>query len=53
MEFPIRYLPKRLTRNDRASQIKMLLKSKKLYKKINIIRENTCHLLKIRNLIIF
>jgi len=33
MKFPIRYLPKVLTKEDRAKQINMLMKSKKLYKK--------------------
>ena len=33
MKFPIRYLPKKLTKKDKTKQIKMLLKSKKLYKK--------------------
>ena len=32
IKFPIRYLPKRLTKNDKKQQLKMLLKSKKLYK---------------------
>jgi hypothetical protein len=31
--FPLRYLPKKLTMKDRRKQAKMLLKSKKLYKK--------------------
>lgn len=31
-KIPIRYLPKRLTKKDRQSQINMLRKSKKLYK---------------------
>ena len=31
--FPIRYVPKTLTRKDTKSQINMLLKSKELYKK--------------------
>lgn len=31
--FPIRYIPKKLTRKDKQKQIKMLLKSRKLYKK--------------------
>jgi len=30
--FPMRYLPKGLTKKDRSSQVKMLAKSKKLYK---------------------
>ena len=30
--FPMRYLPKGLTKKDRASQVKMLMNSKKLYK---------------------
>ena len=29
---PIRYLPKRLTKKDRAAQLKMLAKSRKMYK---------------------
>jgi len=33
VKFPIRYLPKNLTTSDKKKQIKMLLKSKKLYKK--------------------
>jgi hypothetical protein len=33
MKFPIRYLPKKLTKKDKTKQIKMLIKSKKLYKK--------------------
>ena len=33
MKFPIRYLPKVLTKKDKQKQIKMLKKSKKLYKK--------------------
>jgi hypothetical protein len=33
IKFPIRYLPKVLTKEDRAKQINMLMKSKKLYKK--------------------
>jgi hypothetical protein len=33
MKFPIRYLPKKLTKKDKDKQIKMLIKSKKLYKK--------------------
>jgi hypothetical protein len=31
--FPLRYLPKKLTMKDRRKQAKMLLKSRKLYKK--------------------
>ena len=31
--FPVRYVPKKLTRKDKQKQINMLLKSKKLYKK--------------------
>ena len=31
--FPIRYIPKNLTRKDKQKQLNMLLKSKKLYKK--------------------
>ena len=29
---PIRYLPKRLSKKDRAAQLKMLAKSRKMYK---------------------
>ena len=32
-EFPLRYLPKNLTLKDKRKQVKMLLKSRKLYKK--------------------
>ena len=33
MKFPLRYLPSLLTQKDKVKQIKMLQKSKKLYKK--------------------
>ena len=33
IKVPIRYLPNNLTRNDKKKQIKMLMKSRKLYKK--------------------
>jgi len=33
LKFPIRYLPKVLTKKDKKTQVKMLIKSKKLYKK--------------------
>ena len=33
MKFPIRYVPKNLTKKDKQKQLKMLIKSKKLYKK--------------------
>ena len=33
IKFPLRYIPKNLTRKDKKKQINMLLKSKKLYKK--------------------
>ena len=33
MNFPIRYVPKSITRKDRRKQINMLIKSRKLYKK--------------------
>ncbi len=33
LKFPIRYVPKVLTRKDTSTQLKMLIKSKKLYKK--------------------
>lgn len=32
-KFPVRYLPSGLTKKDKKKQIKMLMKSKKLYKK--------------------
>jgi hypothetical protein len=33
IKLPVRYLPKILTKKDRKKQVKMILKSKKLYKK--------------------
>ena len=33
IKFPMRYLPKSLSKKDKKSQIKMLMKSKQLYKK--------------------
>ena len=33
INFPIRYVPDKLTRTDKQKQVNMLLKSKKLYKK--------------------
>lgn len=33
LKFPLRYIPKNLTRKDKQKQIDMLIKSKKLYKK--------------------
>jgi hypothetical protein len=33
MTFPNRYIPKNLTKKDKQKQLKMLIKSKKLYKK--------------------
>ena len=33
MKFPIRYVPKKLTRKDKKKQVNMIIKSKKLYKK--------------------
>lgn len=35
MKFPIRYLPTTLTKKDKKKQIKMLMKSKKLYRTKN------------------
>ena len=35
MKFPIRYLPSTLTKKDKQKQIKMLMKSKKLYRTKN------------------
>ena len=33
MKFPIRYLPNKLSNNDKQKQVRMLIKSKKMYKK--------------------
>lgn len=33
MKFPIRYIPKKLSRKDKKKQVNMIIKSKKLYKK--------------------
>ena len=33
MKFPVKYLPKKLSKKDKSKQTKMLIKSKKLYKK--------------------
>ena len=33
MKFPIRYVPKKLSRKDKKKQVNMIIKSKKLYKK--------------------
>ena len=33
IKFPIKYVPKVLTKKDKKTQVKMLIKSKKLYKK--------------------
>jgi hypothetical protein len=33
LRFPMRYVPKDLTKKDKKTQVKMLIKSKKLYKK--------------------
>jgi hypothetical protein len=33
INFPIRYVPKNITRKDKKKQVNMLIKSKKLYKK--------------------
>ena len=33
IKFPIRYVPKKITKKDKQKQINMLIKSKKLYKK--------------------
>ncbi len=32
INFPIRYIPKNISRKDKQKQIKMLIKSKKMYK---------------------
>lgn len=47
INFPIRYVPDKLTKTDKQKQVNMLLKSKKLYKKINIIRAKIYDLTKI------
>ena len=36
IKFPIRYLPKVLTKKDKTTQIKMLIKSKKQYTPLKI-----------------
>lgn len=41
MKINLRYLPKRLTRKDRNAQSKMLLKSRRLYKKGNYYTRRT------------
>ena len=33
VKFPIRYIPRKITRKDKKKQVNMLIKSKKLYKK--------------------
>ena len=33
IRFPLRYVPKKITRKDKRKQVNMLLKSKKMYKK--------------------
>ena len=48
LKFPIRYLPKVLTKKDTNTQVKMLIKLKKLYK-INIIHVINYPLTKIKN----
>lgn len=41
IKLPIRYLPFTLSKKDKKKQINMLDKSKKLYKKKNIIHEKS------------
>ena len=53
LKFPIRYIPKVLTKNDKKAQVKMLIKSKKLYKKTNIIHVNNYPLTQIKNQTIY
>lgn len=53
LKFPVRYLPKGLTKKDKKTQVKMLIKSKKLYKKRNITHANNYPLTKIKNQTIY
>ena len=59
MRFPIRYIPKTLTKKDKKAQLKMLLTSKKLYKKHKYYTRNKVasykskkskHILRARNI---
>ena len=59
MRFPIRYIPKTLTKKDKKAQMKMLLTSKKLYKKHKYYTRNKVasykskkskHILRARNI---
>jgi hypothetical protein len=40
IKFPMRYLPKRLSKNDKNRQLSMLMKSKKLYKQYKYYTRN-------------
>ena len=54
LKFPIRYVPKILTKKDKKQQVKMLIKSKKLYKNHKYyIHANMFPLIKIKNQIIY
>ena len=46
---PLRYLPTQLTRRDKAVQLKMLLRSRALYKKTSITRAGPFRLIMIKN----
>ena len=41
IKIPVRYLPKNLTKKDKEKQVKMLLKSRKLYKKNKYFTRST------------
>lgn len=41
LAFPLRYLPQNLTKKDQKAQLKMLMKSKKLYKKQKYYTRNS------------
>ena len=41
IKVPLRYLPKKLTKKDKQKQVKMLLKSRKLYKKNKYFTRST------------
>ena len=41
IKVPVRYLPKKLTKKDKQKQVKMLLKSRKLYKKNQYFTRST------------
>jgi hypothetical protein len=49
LTFPLRYLPKSLSKKDKKKQIKMLLMSKKLYKKKTILHAINYHLTNLKH----